>query len=139
MMKKSGIRKSPTHDLAKVLQQMDDWMRHHTRLGLVINPSLFALCLRGRIVGRQKRLFLFDSYGETCRVALRPEDFDRVLCNQEGTDSSVTLISEEEGQLTLSEDNREARLEEMSADWFRSNLESDADPSGADEQERASQ
>jgi hypothetical protein len=134
MMQKSGIRKSPTHDLAKVLQQMDNWMRHQTRLSLLINPSLFALCLRGRIVGRQKRLFLFDSYGETCRVTLKPESFDRVVCNQEGTALSVELTSAEQGRVTIFEDSRQPKLEEICADWFRSNLEHGADPSGADEQ-----
>jgi hypothetical protein len=134
MTQKSGIRKSPKQDLAKVLQQMDDWMRHQTRLSLLIDPSLFALCLRGRIVGRQERLFLFDSYSETCRVTLKPESFDRVMCNQEGTALSVELISAERGQMTIFEDSREPRLEEMCADWFRSNLERDADSSGADGQ-----
>lgn len=133
MTQKSGIRKSPTHDLPKVLQQMDDWMRHQTRLSLLINPSLFALCLRGRIVGRQKRLFLFDSYSETCRVTLKPESFDRVVCNQEGTALSVELTSAEQGRVTIFEDSREPRLEEMCADCFRSNLERDAHSSGADE------
>ncbi|MGC1646695.1 MAG: hypothetical protein WA741_12760 [Candidatus Sulfotelmatobacter sp.] len=125
MMQKSGIRKSPKQDLAKVLQQMDDWMRHQTRLSLLIDQSLFALCLRGRIVGRQEGLFLFDSHSETCRVTLKPESFNRVMCNQEGTVLSVELISAERGQMTIFEDSQEPKLEEMCADWFLSNPESD--------------
>jgi hypothetical protein len=46
-----------------VIKRMDYWMQHKTRLTLLIGTPLFHLFLRGRVVGRQEGLFLFDSYG----------------------------------------------------------------------------
>jgi len=135
MTKKSDVTKSRKQDLPKVLKQMDCWMQHKMRLTLMISTPLFPLFLRGRIVGRQERLFLFDSHGETCRVPVIPERYDRALCNQKDP-ASVTLenISGMQGKLTIAEDVQEAFFAEICADWDLRNLLDGADSSDVAEQ-----
>ena len=63
MTQESKTPKSRKQALSKVLKQMDHWLELRTRLILSIGTPMVDLVLRGRIVGRQGRLFLFDSYG----------------------------------------------------------------------------
>jgi hypothetical protein len=125
MAKKSGTAKS--NELPKVIKQMDYWMQHKTRLLLSITATpLIMLCIRGRIVGRMGRLFLFDSYSEECRVPILPERFEAVMSDRNG-DVSVRLeqTGEIEGSLVISEDGREAVFAETFA-----NTVADADSRG---------
>src|ERR1022692_1365539 len=113
MTKNSGNPKSREQELAKVLKQMDDWMQHKTRLMLSISTPLFHLFLRGR-VGRQEGLFLFDSYGEVCRVPVIPKNYDHVvLCRQKGSASVTFETSEMRGGLEIQEDGATAMFEEI--------------------------
>jgi hypothetical protein len=80
---------------------MNSWMQHKTRLTLLISSPLFFLFLRGRIVGRQGRLFLFDNYGGTCRVPVIPEHYDRVVCKQKGLAKVTFETSEIQGKLEM--------------------------------------
>jgi hypothetical protein len=135
MTNKSGIRKSREQELSKVINQMDYWMQHKTRLILSISTPLFHLFLRGRMVGRQECLFLFDSYGEACRIPITPERYDRLRCNQTGTASLTLGISGMQGELVIGEDGREAGIAETCADWVLSNLVDGAHCSDEAEQE----
>jgi hypothetical protein len=130
MTKESKIPKSRKQTLSQVLKQMDRWLELRTRLTFSISTPLFNLVLRGRIIGRQGRLFLFDSYGETCRVPVIPECYERLICNQEDT-TSITFrgSSGTAGELRFAEDDRPAGLEEILADWFLSTLSDAADAS----------
>jgi hypothetical protein len=114
-----NISKTREQKLAKVINQMDGWMHDRTRLLLSISTPLFQLFLRGRIVGRQGRLFLFDSYGQTCRVPVIPEHYDRVLSKQKclvsGLPSVTFETSEMQGKLEMHEDGAEPMIEEMCA------------------------
>jgi hypothetical protein len=109
-------------------------MRHKTRLILSINTPLFHLFLRGRVVGRQEGRFLFDSYGETCRVLVIPEHDDRVLCGQKGAASVTFETFGMQGQLKMQKDGAEPMLEEMCADRLLANMVGDATSSDSDEQ-----
>lgn len=135
MTKESGIRKSRGQELSKVIHQMDYWMQHKTRLVLSISTPLFPLLLRGRVVGRQQGLFLFDSYGEACRIPINPKHYDRLRCNQAGTASWTLGSSEMQGELIIGEDGREAGIAETCADWVLSNLAGCAHCSDGAEQE----
>ncbi len=130
MTKKSGITKSQKQDLAKVLKLMDSWIRHRTRLTLFINTPLFSFFLRGRMVGRQEGLFLFDPHGEACRVPIIPEHYDRALCDQEDP-AAVTLenTSGMQGYLKIAEDSQEAFFAEICTDWILQNMADGADSS----------
>jgi hypothetical protein len=136
MTKKSGITKSRKQDLAKVLKLMDSWMKHRTRLTLFFNMPSFPLFLRGRMVGRQEGLFLFDSHGEDCRVPLVPERYDRAVCDQEDP-ASVTLenTSGMQADLRIAEDAQDASFPEMCADWVLQKMVDGADSSEVAEQE----
>jgi hypothetical protein len=122
MKQQSGISKSSQQKLARVLEQMESWKNQKTRLILSIDSPLFYLTLRGRIVGRLERLFLFDTYGETCRIAVIPERYDRVLHKQKGPASVKFETSQSPGQLELHEDNGEAMFAEMCTDWVLSKM-----------------
>jgi hypothetical protein len=128
-----NISKSREQKLTKAVNQMDAWMQHKTRLIVSISTPLFYLVLRGRVVGRQEGLFLFDSYGEVCRVPVIPEHYDRVLCNQKGPASVTFETSGMQGKLELGEDGREAGLAELCAEWALSTM-GDAPSSDAAEQ-----
>jgi hypothetical protein len=130
----TNISKPRGQKLAKVINQMDDWMQHKTRLVLSIQTPLFNLFLRGRLVGRQERLFLFDSYGETCRVPVIPQDYDRVVCKQKGPASVTFESSETQGWLEIQEDGAKPMFEEISANWILSKIADDALNSDAAEQ-----
>ena len=122
MTQKSHIPKTSQQKLTHVLAQMDSWRSHHTRVILSIHSPLFHLTLRGRIVGRLERLFLFDTYGGTCRIAVIPEQYDRVVCNQKGPASVTFETSGMPGQLEIHEDGAEAMFEEMCTDWVLSKM-----------------
>jgi hypothetical protein len=123
-----NILKSREQRLTKAVNQMDAWMQHKTRLIVSISTPLFYLVLHGRVVGRQEGLFLFDSYGEVCRVPVIPEHYDRVLCNQKGPASVTFETSRRQGKLEIAEDGREAGFEEMCADWVLSNMVAEVVP-----------
>ena len=132
-----NISKSREQKLAKVINQMDDWMQHQTRVILSISTPLFQLFLRGRVVGRQERLFLFDNYGETCRIPVIPERYDRVLCQQKDPASVTFETSEMQGQLKMQEDDAEPKFEEMYVNWVLANMAVDTASSDvADQQDR---
>jgi hypothetical protein len=122
MKQQSGIAKG-SQKLTRVLEQMESWRTQGTRLILSIDSPLFhRLTLRGRIVGRLKRLFLFDTYGETCRIAVIPEQYDRMVCNQKGPASVTFETSGMAGQLEIHEDGAEAMFAEMCTDWVLSKM-----------------
>jgi hypothetical protein len=123
-MRKS-VSKTREQKLARVINQMDGWMQDKTRLVLSISTPLFHLFLRGRLVGRQEGLFLFDSYGEVCRVPILPEAYDHVLCNPK-VPTSVTLeTSAMQGKLEMHEDGAEPMFEETCAGWALANMAAD--------------
>jgi len=138
MTKKSRIPASRKQKLAKVTQQMDQWMHDRTRLILSISTPLFQFFLRGRVVGRLERLFVFDAYGETCRVPVIPEYYDHVLRKQKDPISDLPSVTFEksgmQGKLEIAEDGREAGLAEMCADWMLSNTALDTTSSDSVEQ-----
>ncbi|MCU1303278.1 MAG: hypothetical protein JWQ87_3562 [Candidatus Sulfotelmatobacter sp.] len=134
MTKNSGSPKSRAQELANVIKTMDHWMQHKTRLILQISTPLFYLVLRGRIVGRQQSLFLFDSYGQTCRVPVVPERYNRVLCNQKGPALVTFETSGIEGKLEMMEDDAEPMFEELCVDWVISKMADDLLTSDAGEQ-----
>lgn len=133
MTKDSGTSQSHKQEVADVIEQMNSWMQHKTRLTLLISTPLFFLFLRGRIVGRQGRLFLFDNYGKTCRVPVIPENYDRVVCKQKGLAKVTFETSEIQGRLEMCEDGAEPMFGEMCADWVLSNMVGDATSSGSAE------
>jgi hypothetical protein len=119
-----NISKSREQKLAKVLQQMDQWRRDKVRLTLLITTPLFLLFLRGRVVGRLEGtkgnpsdLFLFDSYGETCRVLIIPEHYDHVLCKHNGLASVTFETSGMQGTLEMQEDGAKPMFEEICVNW----------------------
>lgn len=128
-----NISKTREQKLAKVINQMDGWMQEKTRLILSISTPLFYLFLRGRVVGRQegtkcnpRDLFLFDSYGETCRVPVIPERYDRVLYRQKGPASVTFETSGMQGSLEMHEDESEPKFEEICVNWVSSKMVADA-------------
>src|ERR1017187_10222184 len=138
MTKNSGNPKSREQELAKVLKQMDCWMQHKTRLMLSISTPLFHLSLRGRVVGRQEGLFVFDSHGEVSRVPVIPGNYDHVvLCTQKGSASVTFETSEMRGGLEIQEDGATAMFEEICVNWVLAKMAADAAPSNvADQQDR---
>ena len=137
MTKKSGIRKSREQELSKVINQMADWMQHKTRLILSISTPLFHLFLRGRVVGRQQGLFLFDSYGETCRVPVIPEHYDHIVCGPKSPVAVTFETSATRGQLKMYEDGAEPMFGESCANWLLSSMAADTASSNiADQQDR---
>ncbi len=77
---------------------------------------------------------MFDNYGETCRVPVIPEQYDRVVCKQKGLASVTFETSEIQGKLEMCEDGAEPMFEEMCADWLLSNMVGDATSSDSAEQ-----
>lgn len=136
MTQKSDIAKASQQKLIRVLEQMDNWRKHKTRLILSIGSPLFHLTLRGRIVGRLERLFLFDTYSETCRIAVIPEQYDRVLCSKNDPASVTFETSGMPGQLQLHEDDGKPQFEEMSSDWVLSNMCAEGAASNVSDQDR---
>jgi hypothetical protein len=136
MTQKSDISKPSQRKLTRVLEQMDSWKSHNTRLILSIHSPLFHLTLRGRIVGRLERLFLFDTYGETCRIAVIPEQYDRVLCNQKAPASVNFETAEMPGGLRITEDEAEPMFEEMHTDWALSKMCAEGAASNVGDQDR---
>ena len=134
---KKNISKSREQKLAKVINQMDGWMQNKTRLILSINTPLFHLFLRGRVVGRQEGLFLFDSYGEVCRIPMIPEHYDQVLCTQKGPASVTFETSGMQGRLEMREDETEPKFDEICANWVLANMVAEADSSNVAGQDRA--
>jgi hypothetical protein len=120
-----NISKSREQKLAKVINQMDDWMQHKTRVILSISTPLFQLFLHGRVVCRQEGLFLFDNYGETCRIPVIPEWYDRVLCQQKGPVSVTFETSGMQGRLEMLEDESEPKFEEICVNWVLANMAAD--------------
>jgi hypothetical protein len=108
MKKNPGNPKSRDQKLARVINQMEGWMHDKTRLILSISTPLFQLFLRGCVVGRQERLFLFDSHEKSCGVPVIPEHYDRVLCEQKGPASVTFETSGMQGRLEMREDDTEA-------------------------------
>lgn len=98
------MTKSQKQLLDEVLEQMDFWMEHQTNLILLVWADLLPLSLRGRIVGRLKRLFLFDVHGGEIRVPLIPENYERLLHNQQTPEVMLESAGE---TLRLAEDPRE--------------------------------
>ena len=125
MTKKSGIRQSREQEVAAVIEQMDDWIQRKTRLILSISTPLFHLFLRGRVVGHQEGMFLFDNYGETSRVPVIPEHYDHRVCKQKGSASVTFETSEMQGQLEIREDDSEPQFEEMCRNWVLSKMLAD--------------
>ena len=137
MTKKADIPKSREQKLSKVVNQMDYWMQHKTRLILSISTPLFHLFLRGHVVGRQQGLFLFDSYGETCRVPVIPEHYDNIVCGQKSPVSVTLETSAMQGQLKMYEDGEEPMFEEICANWVLSSMAADTASSNvADQRDR---
>jgi hypothetical protein len=137
MTKKSGIRKSREQELSKVINQMDGWVQDKTRLILSVSTPLFHLFLRGRVVGRQQGLFLFDSYGETYRVPVIPEHYDHIVCGQKSPVSVTFETSAMQGQLKTYEDGAKPMFEEICANWVLSSMAADTASSNiADQQDR---
>jgi len=148
MKKNPGNPKSREQKLAKVVNQMDHWMQKETRLILSINTPLFRLFQRGRVVGRQEGtkcdpgvLFLFDSYGGTCRVPVIPEHYDRVRCKQKclasGLPSVTFETSEMQGMLEIHEDGAKPMFEEICVNWVLANMAADTASSNvANQQDR---
>jgi hypothetical protein len=133
---KKNVSKTREQKLAKVINQMDGWMQDKTRLILSISTPLFPLFLRGRVVGRQESLFLFDSYGEVCRVPLLPEAYDHILCNPKGPASVTLETSAMHGSLEMHEDDAEPMFEEMCARWALANMAADTASSNLADQDR---
>ena len=129
-----NISKSRKQKLAKAIDQMDGWMRDKTRLILSIHTPLFHLFLRGRVEGRQKRMFVFANYGDTCRVPVIPENYDRILCGQKGPASVTFETSGMQGKLEMHEDDTEPKFEEICVNWVLGNMADDAGPSDPAEQ-----
>jgi hypothetical protein len=129
--------KSREQKLTKVVNQIDDWMKHKTRLILSISTPLFHLFLRGRVMGRQEGLFLFDSYGEVCRIPVIPEHYDQVLCTQKGPASVTFETSGIQGSLEMREDETEPKFEEMCANWVLANMVAETDACNVDVKDRA--
>jgi hypothetical protein len=119
MAQKTDISETSQHKLTRVLEQMDSWRSHNSRLILSIHSPLFHLTLPGRIVGRLKRLFMFDTYGETCRIAVIPEQYDRIIYKQQVP--SVTF--ETSG---MAGERAEAMWAEICVDWVASKMFADA-------------
>ena len=67
--------------------------------------TAFPLLLRGRVVGRQEEMFLFDTHGGVCRLPIIPENYDQVLWNKPDP-GSVTLKCTS-GEMRIAEDVRE--------------------------------
>lgn len=80
-------------------------------------------------------MFLFDSYGEGCRVPIVPENFDQSLLNREG-EVSITLEqgSGSLGKLAIIEDHRDPGLGETLSNWFLSTLADVGDGPEVDEE-----
>jgi hypothetical protein len=102
---------------------------------------LFQLFLRGRVVRRQERLFLFDSYGETCRIPVIPEHYDHVVCKQKDLASGLPSVTFEtsgmRGRLEMHEDGAEAMFQEICVNWVLANMAADTPSSDvADQQDR---
>jgi hypothetical protein len=133
-----NISKSREQKLAKVINQIDSWMQDETRLILSISTPLFQLFLRGRVVGRQGRLFLFDNYGETCRIPVIPEHYDHVVCKQKDLVSGLPSVTFEtsgmQGRLEMREDDSEPKFEEMCVNWVLESMAADAVTTDAAEQ-----
>ena len=129
-----NISKTREQKLAKAINQMDGWMQGKTRLILSISTPLIQIFLRGRVVGRQKRLFLFDNYGETCRIPVIPERYDRVLCQQKDPASVTFETSGTQGTLEMREDDTGPKFEEMCVNWVLANMAADAVTTDATEQ-----
>jgi hypothetical protein len=136
MTQKSHIPITSQQKLTRVLAQMDSWRSHHTRVILSIHSPLFHLTLRGRIVGRLERLFLFDTYGETCRIAVIPEQYDRILCNQKAPAWVNFETAAMPGQLRITEDEAEPMFEEMHTDWALSKMCAEGAASNVSDQDR---
>ena len=136
MTQKSDIAKTSQRKLTRVLEQMDNWRKHKTRLILSIGSPLFHLTLRGRISGRLERLFLFDNYGEICRIAVIPEQYDRVLWSKNDPTSVTFETSGMPGQLQLHEDHGEPQFGEMSTEWVLSNMCAEGAASNVSDQDQ---
>jgi hypothetical protein len=126
LMKKTNVSKSREQELAKVINQMDGWIQDKTRLLFSINTPLFHLFLRGRIGTHQEGLFLFDSYGGTCRIPVIPERYDHVVCDRKSPASVTLEKSAMQGSLEMREDEAEPMLEEICANWTLAKIVADA-------------
>lgn len=77
---------------------------------------------------------MFDSYGETCRVPIIPEHYDRVVCVQKAPASVTFETSGMQGRLEMHEDDTEPKFEEICVHWVLENMAADAVTSDAAEQ-----
>jgi len=122
---KKNVSKSREQELAKIIIQMDGWIQDKTRLIFSINTPLFHLVLRGRVVGQSEGLFLFDSYGETCRVPVIPERYDHVVCDRKSPASVTLETSAMQGSLEMHEDDAEPMFAEICVNWVLSKMVAD--------------
>ena len=121
---KKNVSKSREQKLAKVINQMDDWIQDKTRLIFSIKTPLFHLFLRGRVMVHQEGLFLFDSYGGACRIPVIPERYDHVVCDRKNP-ASVTLETSMQGSLEMHEDDAEPMFAEICVNWVLSKMVAD--------------
>jgi hypothetical protein len=122
---KKNISKSREQELAKVINQMDGWIQDKTRLIFSISTPLFHLFLRGRVVAHGEGLFLFDSYGGTCRVPVIPERYDHVVCDRKSPASVTFETSAMQGSLEMHEDDAEPMFAEICVNWVLSKMVAD--------------